>query len=136
MSQENVEIVRRALQAWQRDDFDSWMAAIDPAMDHHTVLERLVEGTESFYRGHEGMRRAWRVYRTEFEEFQVEAQELRDVGGDRVVLLGRFRWRGPASGIATESPLGMVFTLRDGKIIRSLDYFSHEEALKAVGLSE
>jgi hypothetical protein len=28
----------------------------------------------------------------------------------------------------------MVFTLRDGKIIRSLDYFSHEEALKAVGL--
>jgi len=134
MPQENVEIVRRGLEAWQRDDFDSWLATLDPGMEWHTGFERLVAGTESFYRGHEGMRRAWRVYRTEFEEFQVEAQELRDVGDDRVVLLGRFRWRGPASGIATESPLGMVFTLRDGKIIRSLDYFSHEEALKAVGL--
>ena len=100
----------------------------------HTDLERLVEGTESFYRGHDGMRRFWHVYRTEFEDFQVEAEELRDLGDDRVVLLGRFRWRGSASGIATESPLGMVFTVRDGKIIQSVDYFSQQHALKAVGL--
>ena len=52
----------------------------------HTDLERLVEGTESFYRGHDGMRRFWHVYRTEFEDFQVEAEELRDLGDDRVVL--------------------------------------------------
>jgi hypothetical protein len=27
-------------------------------------------------------------------------------------------------------------TLRDGKIIKSMDYLSHQEALEAVGLSE
>ena len=136
MSQENVEIVKRGVEAWQRDDFDSWLATLDSAMEWHTGLERLAEGTESFYRGHDGMRRAWTAYRNEFDDFEVEAQELRDLGDDRVVLLGRFRWRGPASGIATESPLGMVFTVRGGKIIRSVDYFSQQEALEAVGLKE
>jgi ketosteroid isomerase-like protein len=52
------------------------------------------------------------------------------------VLLGRFRWRGPASGIATESPLGMVVTIRGGRITRSVDYFSHHDALEAVRLEE
>ena len=136
MSQENVELVRRSLEAWQRDDFDSWLATLHLAVEWHTVFERLVEGTESFYRGHNGMRRFWKVYRTEFKDLEVEAQELRDLGDECVVLLGQFRWRGPASGIATESPLGQVFTIRGGKIVRSMDYLSHVEALKAVGLEE
>ena len=80
------------------------------------------------------MRRLWNGYRSQFEDFEVEAQELRDVGDDRVVLLGKFRWRGMKSGIESESPLGMVVTMRGGKVIRSVDYFSHQEALEAVGL--
>ena len=79
MSQENVEIVLRMVEAWQRDDFKSWLATIDPAVEWHTVLERLAEGPESFYRGHEGMRRFWHSYRTEFEDFEFESQGLRDV---------------------------------------------------------
>ena len=136
MSYENVEVVRRMVEAWQGDDFESWLATIDPTVEWHTVLERLVEGTESFYQGHKGMRRFWHSYRTEFEDFEFEAQELRHVGDDRVALLGRFRWRGPASGVPVESPAGLVITLRGGKIIRSIDYFSHDDALKAVGLEE
>jgi ketosteroid isomerase-like protein len=136
MSREDVDTVRRNLEAWQRDDLDALLSGTHPAIEWHTVLERLVEGTESFYRGHDGVRRLWRFYRTELENFEVEAQELRDVGDGRVVLLGRFRWRGVASGIESESPLGMVITLRDGKMSHSVDYVSHEEALEAVGLSE
>jgi ketosteroid isomerase-like protein len=136
MSQANVEIVRRALEAWQRDDFDTWLSACDPDIEWHPGLERLVEGTESTYRGHEGMRRFWRAYRTELENFEVEAQELRDAGDDRVVILGKFRWRGVTSGIESESPMGLVMTLRGGKVIQSFDYFSHQEALQAVGLTE
>jgi ketosteroid isomerase-like protein len=136
MSQENVETIRQALEAWRCDDLDLWLATIDPTVEWHAAVERLVEGTESFYRGHEGMRRLWSFWRTEFEDFAVEAQALRDVGDDRVVLLGRIRWRGLASGIATESPFAMVITVRGGKIIRSMDYLDHAEALEAVGLSE
>ena len=135
MSQENVEACRQNIEAWERDDLDSWLATMDPIVEWHAAVERLVEGTENFYRGHEGMRRLWHFWRTEFEDFEIEAQELRDARDGRVVLLGRIRWRGLASGIATESPIGMVITVRGGKIIRSMDFLSHREALEAVGLS-
>ena len=136
MSQENMEVVRRSVEAWQRDDFDLWLATIDPAVEWGPLaIDRLAEGSESVYRGHEGMRRLWQFLRIEFD-LEFEAQEVRDVGDDRVVLLGGFRWRGPSSGIVVESPVGFVVTIRDGKIVRFEDYLSHEEALKAVGLAE
>jgi ketosteroid isomerase-like protein len=136
MSQANVEIVRRTLEAWQNDDFDTWFSAYDPNVEWRTVLERLVEGPESVYRGHEGVRRLWHFYRTGLDNFEIEAQEIRDMGDEAVVLLGRLRWRGPASGIESESPLGMAILLSEGKIIRSLDYLSHLEALEAAGLPD
>ena len=136
MSQENVEAVRRALDAYQRDDFDSWLATIDPAIEWQAVaIDRVAEGAEGVYRGHEGMRRLWHFLRIEFD-VEAESQELRDVGDDRVVFLGRFRIRGPSSGIVFESPVGYIFTVRDGKLVGAVDYLSHEEALKAVGLQE
>ena len=136
MSQENLEVVRRALEAWQRGDLDTWLSAYDPAIEWHPALERIVGGMENSYRGIDGLREAWSMYRSELEDFHNEAQELRDVDKDRVVLLGEMRWRGAASGIDMGSPVGMVVTLRDGKIVHSIDYLSHEEALEAVGLRE
>jgi ketosteroid isomerase-like protein len=135
VSQENVEIVREADEAFKRGDFYGFLSRTHPAVEWHAVLERVVEGPESVYRGHEGIRRLWHAYRTELDGFEVEAHELRDAGGDRVVLLGLLRFRGPASRIESESPIGMVVTIRDGLIIHSLDYLSHEEALRAVGLA-
>jgi ketosteroid isomerase-like protein len=134
MSRENVEIVGRALEAWQSDDLDTFLTAYDPTIEWHTAMELLVGGMENCYRGIEGVRQLWSVYRTELEDFRFEPQDLRDVGKDRVVFLGRIRWRGLTSRFEGESPLGMVITLRDGKIVHSMDYLSHEEALEAVGL--
>jgi ketosteroid isomerase-like protein len=135
MSRENVEVVRRAIEAWQRDDLDAWLSLYHPAIEWHNA-ERLVEGAGSPYRGIDGIRQLWTVWRTEAEDFQVEFQELRDLGDDRVLQLGHIRWRGAASGILVESPLGQITTVCNGKILRSMDYLSHEEALEAVGLRE
>ena len=52
------------------------------------------------------------------------------------MLLGMFRWRGLTRGIASELPLGTVVTVREAKIIQSLDYLSHQEELDAVELAE
>jgi ketosteroid isomerase-like protein len=136
MSQQNVDFAWRHLADWQRGDFEAFLAKTHPDFEWHTVLERLVEGPESSYRGHHGLRQMWHNYHVELQGFQAEADEIRDVGDDRVVLLGRIRWSGVASGAPTESPLGMVITVHDGKMLRSVDYLSHAEALKAVGLEE
>jgi ketosteroid isomerase-like protein len=136
MSRENLQVVRGALEAWQSDDLDTFLTAYDPAIEWHTALERVVGGIENCYRGIEGLRRLWWVYRTEQEDFQFEPQDLRDLGEDRVLFLGHIRWRGPTSHFESDSPLGMVITLRNGKIVHSVDYLSHGDALEAVGLRE
>jgi len=81
------------------------------------------------------MRRLWHFLRIEFA-VEVESQELRDVGDDRVVFLGRLRLRGPSSGIGFESPVRYVVTVRDGKVVCAIDYLRHEGALTAVGLQD
>ena len=136
MSQENVDVMRRNLKAWQRDDLEAFMTGIHPAIEWHAVLERLVEGPQSLYRGHEGVRQLWHTYRNDLDGFKVEAEEIRDVGGGRVLFLGRIRWRGVASGIETESPFAMVITFRDGKMFHSVDHLSREEAIETLRLLE
>jgi ketosteroid isomerase-like protein len=78
----------------------------------------------------------WRSYRSEVEILELTVQEFRDVGDNCVLALGQIRARGQATGIEFETPIGMAVTIRDGKIVRSVDYLSHAEALKAVGLEE
>ena len=136
MSRENVEVVRRGLEAWQRDDFDAWLSGIDPDVEWLTAVERGLGRAGSVYRGHEGMREFWNLWRTEVDDFWVESNEIRDLGDERVLNLGHIQFRGRASGIMVESQLALVITLRDGRIVRSEDYLSHAEALKAVGLQE
>ncbi len=83
-----MEFVRRQLEDWQRDDFDAFVSKAHPDIEWHAVLQRLVEGPESVYRGREGVRRLWHTYRTELDGFEVEADEIREAGDDRVLLLG------------------------------------------------
>src|SRR6266702_4722953 len=134
MSQENVEIVRALYEAWNRDDFEAWLSLIDPDVEWLQGIERPF-GSNVLH-GHEGACELWNLWRTEFDGLRIEVDEIRDLGGERVLLLGRGRAHGRASGLMIESELAQLMTLRDGNLVRSEDYLSHDEALKAVGLEE
>ena len=136
MSQENVEIVRQQTEAWQRDDLETWLSTIGADVEWLSAVERGLGPAGRTYRGHEGARDLWSLWRTEFVDFWVETGEYRDLRDERVLQLTHMRFRGPASGILVESQLALLFTLRDGKIVRSEDYLNHQGALKAVGLEE
>lgn len=60
---------------------------------------------------------------------------FRDLG-ERVLVLGRLRGRGKGSDIPLNVPVRMLFTVRDGKVIRSHDYVNYQQALEAAGLGE
>jgi hypothetical protein len=63
MSQENLETLRRAQEAWNSEDLDAWLAELYPEAEWHTALEQALEGRGSTYRGHDGLRKAWDEYR-------------------------------------------------------------------------
>jgi ketosteroid isomerase-like protein len=130
MSQENVEVVRRLMDAGDHDDLQAALACIDPDVE----FIPLRAGTEGVYRGHEGVERFWADNRETFETFEPN-YELRDVGG-RVLAWGTIHVRGRGSGVEMDIPTGGIFDVRGGRIVRWQDFGSREKALEAVGLRE
>jgi ketosteroid isomerase-like protein len=135
MSQENVEVVKRGLDAYNRRDIEALLEELDPEVEWHPALEVLLGGTATVYRGHEGVRELLRDASEALDEIHVEFSNIQG-RGDQVVAIGRIRTRGKASGAETESPLGYVAELRDGRAIRIRTYLDPQEALEAAGLSE
>ena len=133
MSQENVEIVRRLIEAWNRNEPDRVIGILDPGV----VLDatrRLVN--PKTYTGIQGMRRMLADSQEVWEEFRMEPDELVDAG-DRVVAIGRWVGKGKGSGIEVQQPVADVFTLHDGRVVRAeLGFTDRAEALEAAGLSE
>jgi ketosteroid isomerase-like protein len=132
MSQENVEIVRRFVEAYNRRDFEGITETIDPTFEFRS---RFV-GIESVHRASEGFPDTYfKMLDEAYDHFEVLLSEYIDAGA-AVLTAGRARWRGKASGARGETPILPAFWLRAGKVFRAETFDDRAEALEAVGLSE
>jgi ketosteroid isomerase-like protein len=129
VSQENVEIVRRLLEACNRRDWDAMLETGDTEIE----IVTLMSGT---HRGYAGWRRVVEQMAEEVSGFQFVPEDFIDVGQDRVVAVTRWVGTGRTSGIAVANTIGFVYTLRDGLVVRQESFRNRDEALKAVGLAE
>jgi ketosteroid isomerase-like protein len=135
MSRENVEAVRRAAAAFNRSDVDALLEEADPEIEWHPLLQVLLGGEATVYRGHQGARDLYRDIDEAFTETQVEVLEVRDLG-ERSLAFGRLRGRGRESGAQTEIAIAWLVEFQGGKVIRVREYLDPKEALEAAGLSE
>jgi ketosteroid isomerase-like protein len=133
MSQENVEVVRLAVDALNRRD----LATLDSLWSEEGELHsRLAASEGHVFRGRQGIRDYYVWLDDAFEEFESEVEKIIDAGEDRVVALLRFSARGKASGVSLDQRFGIILTFQDERIARADSYFSPAEALEAAGLSE
>ena len=136
MSEENVEAVRRVVEAWNADDLDAYLADLDPEVEWHPSIEPALEGGETTYRGHDGAGKAWADYRGgAWERLTIRIQEIRDLG-ESVLVLGHIDLTARTTGIEFTEEFGSLMIFRGGKVLRSQDFLSHAVALEAAGLSE
>jgi ketosteroid isomerase-like protein len=136
MSEENVEIVQRAVEAWNADDLDAFLAELDADLEWHPAIEPGLEGKATIYRGHSGAQEIWRENRGgAWQRLTNRPQEFRDLG-ESVLALGHIGLTARATGIEFNQEVGEVFDLRAGKIVRIRDFLTHAEALEAAGLEE
>ena len=136
MSQENVEAVQRAYEAWNADNLDALLAELDPEVEWHPSIEPALEGGETTYRGHDGARKAWDDYRGgAWERLTIRIQEIRDLG-DSVLVLAHSDLTARTTGLEFTEEVGSLMTFRGGKILSSHDFLSHAGALEAAGLEE
>ena len=134
MSQENVELVRRAYDASLRSDWDSLSELMDPDFEFRGTVGGLEEGRIA-----RGAQQFMEVFEKEdldaWEERRFEPEDFIDAG-DCVVVLQREYRRGRGSGVELEAETAVVFEVRGGRVVLIQGYMDRAEALEAVGLSE
>ena len=131
MSQENVEIVKAFLDAYNREDWDAMFK--DAAPGFEVDFSRAVGP----WRGVFGLDRILRVlveYRETWESARVEPHEFIEAG-DLVVVPGTQHVKG-RGGIEVVVSATFVWTIRNGAIERVTMYQDPQDALEDLGLSE
>src|SRR3954449_7478334 len=115
MSQENVELVRRRLDAFNRGDLAAMVELTDPAAVWWDRADDPYAGAP--HRGRDACMRHLEEL-LQIAELQVEAQEFIDAG-DRVVVGVHLAGRGRSSGVPFEEHEFHVFTLQGGLVIET-----------------
>jgi ketosteroid isomerase-like protein len=133
MSEENIEIVRRAYAAALRrpkPDFETANALFD--RDHLLVpIATTVEGRT--LRGAEGFREYLSDLDGVFRSWEAEIVETEELDDERVLAQARHAGLSREAGVPWEENAWYLVTLRGGRIVRTDAYRSRQEALEAVG---
>jgi ketosteroid isomerase-like protein len=127
MSRENIEFAQSV--------FDRWNAGVRTFPDEEihpdvVIVSRLLGEA---VRGRAGVRRYLREIDDQFDEWTMAIDDWRDAG-DHVAALGRIRLHGRRSGVAFEQPVGILFEIRSGRLVRFETFLDDPaDALKAAG---
>jgi ketosteroid isomerase-like protein len=134
MSQENVELVRRATKAFNRRDLDAFVAFGSPDVVWEENPE--LPGLREIYHGQSGVRE-WMVDIFEvFRSSRVELDEITELSGGRVFTEAVLIASGQGSGVPLEFRFWQVLQWAEGKCARRQVFWNRDEALEAAGLRE
>lgn len=132
MSQENVEVVRRGIEAFNRQDLTAGLTlwSTDAELD----WSRSNGPLKGVYRGHHGLETFWKEFWSKFEAVVIEPHGFTQTGS-QVVVSNTAHMRG-RDGIEVIAKSTFVFTVEHGLTTRLRMFQGQAEALEAAGLSE
>src|SRR3954462_2789340 len=120
MSQENVEVVRRLWQAYADHGVDGVSELFDEDIYWRAIEGALDDAGE--IRGIEAMRRYLSDWLEKFENVTSVPTEVLDLGANGVLAVLRVAGRARLSGVETDLSYAVVYTVRDGKVVRGREY--------------
>jgi ketosteroid isomerase-like protein len=129
MSEDNLEVVRRWIWAFE-NDADAFRATLHPEIEWFPFEENHTpsDGIDGAMRTREQWLDTWTEMRADLEEL-IE-------GGDTVVASIHVTAQGKASGVEVDVRLYLHFKVRDEKIVYLFEHQDRATALEAVGLRE
>lgn len=130
MSSEDLETVRRGIDAYNRGDVEGVVSMCDAEVALVPVRARLAGGG---YSGHEGVRAFMTDMDEDWAERMIEIEEIRDLS-DSLLVLGVFAATG-RSGTEVRYPVAWHSHLHDGKLVRMTAYTDRGAALRELGLT-
>jgi ketosteroid isomerase-like protein len=134
MSEENIEILRRAVEAFNEGGIAG--AVTDELFtDDVEFHEPPEQPAPRSARGREEVRQLFGEFDAAWAEHKSEPEEFRELDDERVLVFSVERFMG-RDGIAIDAPGAAIFTVRDGKIVEWQAFWDRRSALEAAGLSE
>jgi hypothetical protein len=133
VSEQNVELHRRAIEAFNARDMEAFIAFSDPQSEFHSAFAA-VGG--AVYHGHDGLRQLFSDFEEAWgEEFHLEPEAYFDLG-EHTLSFYVAQGRGRRSGAEVEMPAAAVTKWRQGLCIYFKGYAHREDALRDLGVSE
>ena len=132
MSEQNVELHRRIVKAFNGRDLEAMIACTDPSIEYHPLLSAL---GMTVYHGHDGMRSWFGQLDDAWEELRVEAEAYFDLG-EQTLLFYVLHGRGRHSRAEVAMPGAQLCRWRDGLCVYGKQYAHSDDALKDLGVSE
>jgi ketosteroid isomerase-like protein len=132
MSQENVELYRQGIDAFNRRDLEGFLALADPDV---IGVSRVLEIEGGPHQGHDGVRDWWKTLLDVFPDFTIEIMSVRDAGELTVSGLCN-RAHGEGGAASLKDLVWQVCEWRDGQVVRWEIYENEQDALAATGLDD
>jgi ketosteroid isomerase-like protein len=131
MSQENVELHYRSIEAVNRRDLEAFLALMDKDVE---VVSRIV-AVEGGLHGHDGVRSWWANWFETWPDYKIKVGGMRDMGDVTIATLHAVG-QGAGSELPFEDNAWLACRWRYGKCSWWQVFRAEAEALEAVGLSE
>ena len=129
MTDQNVEVVRRALDALAEGGMEAMLQFVDDEFEMVTPSELAAE--PDTYRGHDGVRRWFDSFYEVMDRVGLEGVDLAAVGGDQVVASLKMSARGGTTGIEVSQDTEALCSVADGKLREMKFFASRPEAVAA-----
>ena len=131
VGREQIEVVKRSLDAWNRGDVDAMVAEAAP--DGEYAISELNPNAR-LLRGRNEIADYLRDWHDTVHGLHYELEDLRDAG-DAVVLLGTMSGRaGSDDGPEITAELAFVLRFEGTTVVRTEEYLDSHKALEAAGL--
>jgi ketosteroid isomerase-like protein len=134
MSQENIELVQSALDAWNRGEFEAFADQVAEDVAWLEVSGR-PEGAPSERFGRDRLQQSLESLFEAWESYRLEIESISEVE-DRVVAVVREVARGRASGVEVDGRWGYLITVENGQLVRIEAYRDAALALQMAGVRE
>jgi ketosteroid isomerase-like protein len=131
MSEDDVEVFWRGMNAFNAGDLGGFLSAFDDDIEF-VPLRSVIEGP---YHGHAGIRKWWADTAESWQMFNVEVETVHDLGEGKLVAVGVIHAQGKGGGVRLDIPTSWLMELRNGRGLKAEFFFDQHGAFEAAGVS-
>jgi len=133
VSEKQVELVREAYAAYNREGITGILRYLDPEVEWRNPADSPIAGV---FIGHQGVLEWQRLADDVFDRMEFEPERIDELPSGRTLSVSRFRFRARASDMDAELAFVHLITWRGGTATAVRMFTSEAAALEAVGLEE